>query len=67
VVQRQLAADEAQFLGEIGPRAGGVELQLVAHRAAEHLIDRLLRSLPSRSHSARSTPEMAFTTRPLRP
>ncbi len=46
VVERQLSADEAELLGDIGPRAGGVELQFVAHRAAQHVIDRLAAQLP---------------------
>ena len=45
VVQRQLPADEAEFLCDVRPRAGGVELQLVADRAAEHVIDRLAAQL----------------------
>ncbi|MNE13287.1 hypothetical protein D3C80_1061170 [compost metagenome] len=42
MVQGHLAADEAQFLGFVGARAGGVEGQLVAHRPAQHGEDRLL-------------------------
>ncbi|PAV66636.1 hypothetical protein WR25_23081 [Diploscapter pachys] len=45
VMERQFAADEAEFLGHVGPRAGRVELQFVAHRAAQHVIDRLTAQL----------------------
>ena len=45
MVQRQLAADEAHLLGQVRPRAGGVEFQLVAHRAAEQVMDRLAAQL----------------------
>ena len=42
MVQRHLPADEAHLLGQIGPRAGGVEGELVADRAAQQVVDRLL-------------------------
>ena len=42
VVQGHLAADETHLLRQIGPGAGGVEGELVADRAAEQVVDRLL-------------------------
>ena len=42
MVQRHLAADEPHLLGQVGPRPGGIELQLVAHRPAQQLVHRLL-------------------------
>ena len=46
-----LAADEAHLLRQVGPGAGGVEGELVANRAAEQVVDRLL------PHPAEQVPE----------
>lgn len=67
VVQRQFAAEDAQLPGDVRPRAGRVEPQLVANRAAGQLVDRLAPQFAEQVPSARSTPEIALTTRPLRP
>ncbi|CAI8740566.1 hypothetical protein EMIT0P218_140039 [Pseudomonas sp. IT-P218] len=45
MVQRHLAADKTHFLRQVRAGAGGVELQFIAHRAAEQLVHRLLADL----------------------
>jgi len=46
VLQRHLAAQEPQLLGHVWASTGGVKHELVAHRAPEQCVDRLLTDLP---------------------
>ena len=67
MAERQLAADEAELLGEVRPRAGRVAAKLVVHRAADEAHHRLAAQPPEQVPEARSTAEIALTARPLRP
>ena len=67
MLQGQLAADEAELLGEIRTRTGRVEDQLVLDGAAEQGVDRLLADLAEQVVQREIDSAQQLRTRPLRP